>query len=131
MVPTKPEHGHTITIEHVADINKDDKSRSEQKVDDKLRGMQVVQAEVHRILEPSDIVNVDTEESENESKSAHQETNKEYQLVVEIEDKAYELTQTYQLEQEYHEMTIEQEAEAIQALTPLEQAEHWELTMLH
>ena len=36
-----------------------------------------------------------------------------------------------QLKQEYHEMTLEQEAEAVLALTPLEQVEHWELTMLH
>ena len=39
--------------------------------------MQVVQAEVQRNPEPSDIVNVDTEESEKESESAHQETKEE------------------------------------------------------
>ena len=65
MVTTKTEHGHTITIECVADVNKDDELRLKQKLDDKLRGMQVVQAEVHRNPEPSDIVNVDMEESEN------------------------------------------------------------------
>ena len=76
MVAAKTEHGCTITIEHVADINKGDKLRSEQKADDKLRGMQVVQAI----------------ETENESESVHQETNKEDQLVVEFEDQTYELT---------------------------------------
>ena len=127
----KTEQGRMIIIEHVADVSKGDKLKTEQKADDELRGMQVVQVEVHRNLEPSDIVNVDTGESENESESAHQETNEEDQPVVEFEDQAYKLTQTYQLKQEYHEMTLEQEAEAVQALTPLEQAEHWELTMLH
>ena len=93
--------------------------------------MQVVQAEVHKNPELSNIVSVDTEESEKESESTHQQTNKEDQLVVEFEDQAYKIDQMYQLEQEYHEMTLEQEAEAVQALIPLEQAEHRELTMLH
>ena len=93
--------------------------------------MQVVQAEVQRNPEPSDIVNVDTEESEKESESAHQETKEENQPVVEFEDQAYKLAQTYQLEQEYHEMTLEQEVEAVQALALLEQVEHRELTMLY
>ena len=88
-VTSKSKQGCTITIERVADVNKGDKSRSEQKVNDELRSMQVVQAEVHRNLEPSDIVNVDTEESENESESVHQETNEEDQPVVEFEDQAY------------------------------------------
>ena len=109
----KTKQGSTIIIECVANVNKGDKSRSEQKGDDKSRGIQVVQAEVHGNLEPSDIVNVDTEESEKESESTHQETNEEDQLVVEFEDQAYKLAQTYQLEQEYHEMTLEQEAEAV------------------
>ena len=115
----------------MADVSKGDESRSGKKADDKSSSMQVVQAEVHRDLEPSDIVNMDMEESENESESVHQETNEEDQPVVEFEDQAYKLTQMYQLEQEYHEMTLEQEAEAVQALTPLEQAEHQKLTMLH
>ena len=51
--------------------------------------------------------------------------------MVEFEDQAYKLAQTYQLEQEYHEMTLEQEVEAVQALALLEQVEHRELTMLY
>ena len=118
-VTIKTEQGHTITVEHVADITKGDELRIKQKVDDESGNMQVVQAEVHRNSEPSNIVSVDTEELENENESTHQETNEEDQLVVEFEDQAFELAQTYQLEQEYHEMTLE-EADAVQALTPLE-----------
>ena len=83
------------------------------------RGMQVVQVEVHRNLETSNvpIVDVDTEKSENEGESTPQGTDKEDHPVFEFKDQAYELTQTYQLEPEYHEMTKEQEAEAVQALT--------------
>ena len=130
-VTIKTKHGYTITVEHVTNITKGDESRTEQKLDDESRGMQVVWAEVHGNPEPSNIVSVDMEDSENESKSTHQETNEEDQPVVEFEDQAYELTQMYQLEQEYHEMTLEQEADTVQALTPLEQVEHQELMMLH
>ena len=82
--------------------------------------MQVIQVEVHKNLETSSIptVDVDTENSENEGKSIPQGTDKEDQPVVEFKDQAYELTQAYELEPEYHEMTEEQEAEAVQALTP-------------
>ena len=82
--------------------------------------MQVVQAEVHRNQETSNIlvVDVDTEKSENEGKSTPQGTDEEDQPVVEFKDQAYELTQAYQLEPDYHKMTKEQEAEAVQALTP-------------
>ena len=81
--------------------------------------MQVIQAEVHRNPETSSVpmVDVDTENSENEGESTPQGTDEEDQPVVEFKDQAYELTQTYELEPEYHEMTEEQEAEAVQALT--------------
>ena len=98
-VTIKTKHGHMITVECVADIAKGDKSRTGQKVDDESRGTQVARVEVHRNPEPSDIVSVDTEESENESESTHQETDKGDQPVVEFKDQAYELAQTYQLEQ--------------------------------
>ena len=47
---------------------------------------------------------------------------------MEFKDQAY---QAYQLEEEYQDMTIEQEAAAVQALTPREQAEYQELSRLH
>ena len=49
------------------DIAEGDELRTERKADDESRGMQVVWAEVHRNPEPSDIVSVDMEESENKS----------------------------------------------------------------
>ena len=51
--------------------------------------------------------------------------------VVEFEDPIYELFQLYEIEPEYEEMTPEQEAAEVQALTPIEQAEYRELTKLH
>ena len=51
--------------------------------------------------------------------------------VVEFEDPIYELSQSYELEPEYEDMTLEQEAAEVQALTPIEQAEYSELTKLH
>ena len=51
--------------------------------------------------------------------------------VVEFEDPIYELSQSYELEPEYEDMTPEQEAAEVQALTPIEPAEYRELTKLH
>ena len=51
--------------------------------------------------------------------------------VVEFEDPIYELSQSYEMEPEYKNMTPEQEAAEVQALTPTEQAEYRELTKLH
>ena len=72
--------------------------------------MQVIQAKVHRNPETSDIqtVDVDTEDSEKESGSTPQGTDEEDQPVVEFKDQAYELTQAYELEPEFDEMTKEQ-----------------------
>ena len=50
---------------------------------------------------------------------------------VEFEDQSYKLAQTYQLEDEYQDMTAEQEAAEVQTLLPWEQAEYWEMTKLH
>ena len=41
------------------------------------------------------------------------------------------INQMYQLEDEYQDMTAEQEAAEVQTLTPWEQAEYWEMTKLH
>ena len=51
--------------------------------------------------------------------------------VVAFEDPIYELSQTYEMEPEYKNMTPEQEATKVQALTPTEQAKYRELTKLH
>ena len=87
--------------------------------------MQVIQAEVHRNPEISNVqmVDVDTENLENKGESTPQGTDED-QPVVEFENQSYELTQAYELEPKYHEMTQEQQAEAVQALTPQEWAEY-------
>ena len=51
--------------------------------------------------------------------------------VVEFEDPIYELSQMYEIEPEHEDMTLEQEATEVQALTPTEQVEYRELTKLH
>ena len=51
--------------------------------------------------------------------------------MVEFEDPVYELSQTYEMESEYENMTLEQETIEVQALTPAEQAKYRELTRLH
>ena len=51
--------------------------------------------------------------------------------VVEFEDPIYELSQSYEIEPEYEDMTPEQEAAEVQELTPAEQAEYRELTKVH
>ena len=51
--------------------------------------------------------------------------------IVEFKDPIYELSQSYELEPEYEDMTPEKEAAEVQALTPIEEAEYRELTKLH
>ena len=58
-----------------------------------------------------DKTNPAEKESGNENAS-----DEEGQPVVEFEDQSYELSQTYQLEDEYKDMTAEQEAVEVQTL---------------
>ena len=51
-------------------------------------------------------------------------SDEEDQPVVEFEDQSYELAQMYQLEDEYQDMTAEQEAAEVQMLMPWQQAEY-------
>ena len=48
--------------------------------------------------------------------------------IVEFEDLVYELSQSYEMEPEYENMTVEQEAAEVQALSPTEQVKYRELT---
>ena len=50
---------------------------------------------------------------------------------MEFEDPVYELSQAYEMEPEYENMTVEQQAVEVQALSPVRQAEYQELTKLH
>ena len=117
----------------MADITRGDESETAQKMDDESRQMQIIWAEVNRNPEASyePIVDVDMEKCENEGKCTPQGTDEEDQPVIEFEAQAYELTQTYQVEPEYHEMMEEQEVKVVKALNPWEQAEYSELTKLH
>ena len=103
-----------------------DESSMRQKMNDESGNMQIVRAEVHVAPRLEDETNPAEKESGNENTS-----DEEGQPVVEFEDQSYELAQTYQLEDEYQDMTAEQEAAEVQTLTPREQAEYWELTKLY
>ena len=51
-----------------------------------------------------------------------------YDPPVEFEDPIFELMQEKELEEEYGEMTLEQEREMISQLMPRERPEYWEMT---
>ena len=86
--------------------------------------MQIVYAEVHAAPRLEDEAN--PAEGKKGNKNASDE---EDQPVVEFEDQSYELVQTYQLEDEYQDMTAEQEA--TQTLTQQKQVEYQKMTKLH
>ena len=67
--------------------------------------MQIVRTEVHVAPRLEDEANPAEEKKGNKNAS-----DEEDQPVVEFEDQSYELAQTYQLEDEYQDMTAEQEA---------------------
>ena len=58
-------------------------------------------------------------------------SDEEDQPVVDFEDQSYELTQTYQLGEEYQDMTAEQEAAEVQMIMLQEQAEYRKMMKLH
>ena len=68
---------------------------------------------------------------EQESESTNDDEPEDETSMVEFEDSVYELSQMYEMESEYENMTLEQEATEVQALTPAEQAKYKELTRLH
>ena len=79
---------------------------------------------------------LEIEEREKEGTEEHEKTsdNEEHEdklSIVEFEDPMYELSQTYELEPEYKNMTVDQEAVEVQALSPVAQAEYRELPKLH
>ena len=69
----KTKHGCTVTVEQLADVSKGDKSKTEQKGDDESINVRVIHAEDHRDPEPGEVINVDTEELEQESEPWNQE----------------------------------------------------------
>ena len=110
--------GCTVLIKHTNMGNELEKMR---KADDESRQEEEVDAE-------------EWEETTAEHGSESTEGDNDFgdePSVVEFEDPIYELSQSYELEPEYKDMTPEQEAAEVQALTPIEQAEYRELTKLH
>ena len=112
------EAGHTVMKRHtgMGDESKrtrktDDESGQEKEID--------VEEQEETTIEQESESTIDDDDSGDEPS------------VVEFEDPIYELSQTYEMEPEYEDMTPEQEATEVQALTPTEQAKYRELTKLH
>ena len=101
--------------------SKGDKSEEMQKADDESRQEEEVDVEEQEEMT-----------AEHCSKSTEGDDDFDDEpSVVKFEDPIYELSQLYEIEPEYEDMTPEQEAAEVQALTPTEQAEYRELTKLH
>ena len=98
-----------------------DESERTRKMDDKSR--------------PEEEVDIEEQEettAKQESESTVDDDNfGDEPSVVEFEDPIYELSQSYEIEPKYEDMTPEQKATEVQALTPTEQARYRELTKLH
>ena len=110
--------GHTVLIRHTSMEDELEKTR---KTDDKSR-----QEEEVSIEEQEETI------AEQDSESTiHDDDFGDEPSVVEFEDPISELSQLYEMEPEYEDMTPEQEATEVQALTPTEQVEYRELTKLH
>ena len=109
--------GRTVSIKHMekgdesAGTKKmDDESGQEKEIDVKEQGKMTV---------------------EQEGESTNDDEPEDEPSMVEFEDPVYELSQTYEMESEYENMTMEQEATEVRTLTPAEQAKYRELTRLH
>ena len=109
--------GHTVLVKCMSTGDKSGKAR---KTDDESR-----QEEVD-VEEQEEATSDDGDES-----TEGDDDFDDKPPVVEFEDLACELSQSYELEPEYEDLTLEQEAAEVQALTPREQAEYRELTKLY
>ena len=107
----------TVTTEY---INQGDESAKTKKTDD--------ESECEKELDIEECEEVDVEACE--ERTDNEETEDE-PSIVEFEDPVYELSQAYEMEPEYENMTAEQEEAEVQALSPVGQVEYRELTKLH
>ena len=112
------EAGHTVLIRHT---HMGDESGRTRKMDDKSR-----QEEEVGIEEQEETAAKQGSESLIDDDDFGNEPS-----VVEFEDPVYELSQSYEIEPEYKDMTPEQEATEVQALTQADQVKYRELTGLH
>ena len=101
-------------------VNKRDESEKTQKTED--------ESGHEKELEIEECEKEGTEEHE---KTSDDEEPEEKPSIVEFEDPMYELSQMNELEPEYENMTVDQEAAEVQALSPVAQAEYRELSKLH
>ena len=110
----------TGRMELVEWVNKRDKSEKTQKTDDESGHEKELDIEEH-----------EKEGTEEHEKTSDDEEPKDEHSIVEFEDLMYELSQTFELEPEYEDRRVDQEAAEIQALPPVSQAEYRELSKLH
>ena len=86
-------------------VNKRDKSEKTQKMDDKSGHEKELEIE-----------ECEKEGTEEHDKTSDDEEPEDELSIVEFEDPMYELSQMYELEPEYENMTVDQEAVEVQAL---------------
>ena len=110
--------GYTVLIRCTSMGDKSEKAR---KMDDESRQEEEVDVEEQEEA---------TAEQDSESTIDDDDFGDE-PSVVEFEDPIYDLSQLYEMEPKYKDMTPEQEATEVQSLTPTEQAKYRELTKLH
>ena len=109
--------GRMVSVERV---NKRDESEKTQKMDDESGHEKELEIEEH-----------EKEGTEEHEKTSDDEEPEDKLSIVEFKDPMYELSQMYELEPEYENMTVDQEAAEVQALPPVAQAEYQELSKLH
>ena len=97
----------------VEQVNKRDELEKTQKTDDKLGHEKELEIEEH-----------EKEGTEEHEKTSDNEEPKDELSIVEFEDLMYELSQMCELEPEYKNMTVDQEAAEVQALSPVARAEY-------
>ena len=102
-----------MIVECISGTAKGDELDVKQKTDDESGNLQVVCTEVHTNLEPEDKVSLDVEKPDDDDDESESTEIEEDQPIVEFKDQAYELSQAYQLDEEYQDMTTEQEAAAV------------------
>ena len=119
--------GHTVLIRCTG---MGDESARARKTDDKLGQEEEIDVEEQEEIDVEEHEKA-TVKQESESTDDDDDESGDEPSMVEFEDPVYELSQMYEMESEYENMTLEQEATEVQALIPAEQVKYRELTRLH
>ena len=117
--------GRTISVKH---INKGDESVATKKMDDESGQEKEIDVEEQGEIDVQEQGKMTIKQ---EDETTNDDESEDEPSIVEFKDPVYELSQTYEMESEYENMTIEQEATEVRTLTPAGQAEYRELTRLH